>query len=112
MCRGCYNCRESFNAELGGQKSDDVTKISKSALRSRRAGPAAAVRGRRPEQRRRSSVAEHEAVAWKPGEEEPEEALGSSDNVQSSFPQSKKVGASAPDTNSVRWRKALNAKED
>ena len=120
--------------ELIGQQPDEVTKISKSALRSRRAGPAAAGRDSdrnraNPPQLdlegsnggRRKLQAENEAVAWDPNEEEPwVEPLRARTGGARRFSrrdndvlqEGEASAASAPVIISDRWGKALNAKED
>ena len=112
MCKGCYNCRESFNTEIENNTIDDITKISRSALRSRRAGAAVAVRGE-GKIKGRSSRRGIEAFAISAEDRE---------DVRISFSQSGcKEGAQvsvdrekarASDTGGASWRKALRSKED
>ena len=112
MCKGCYNCRESFNTEIENNIIDDVTKISRSAIRSRRAGAAVAVRGEE-KVKRRSGRRGAEAFAVS-AEDREDVRISFSCGVRKEGARMS-VGrekARASDTGGVSWRRALLSKED
>ena len=112
MCKGCYNCRESFNTDIENNTIDDITKISRSALRSRRAGAAVAVRGE----------GKIKGRASRRGTEANAISVEDREDVRISFSRSvckegahvsvDREKARASDTGGVRWRKASRSKKD
>ena len=112
MCKGCYNCRESFNTEIENNIIDDVTKISRSAIRSRRAGAAVAVRGEEKVKRRSSRRGAEAFAVSAEDREDVRVSFSCGVSKEGARISDGRDKARASDTGGVSWRKALLSKED